>query len=264
MTRVLSGIALAVLAAGAIWFLPPPAAAALAGGVLLLAFAEYARLAESAGITVARVPGGAAVLAAGAAVALAPAALALVAMAAGLLIALMVLARGRREDALASAGAAAFALLYLGLPLGALAALALHAGREALALLIATVAVSDTAQYYGGRLLGRRKLAPAVSPGKTVEGAVCGAAAATAAFVFLGAWWLPALDPSARAVVGMTLAVAGMAGDLFESHLKRASGVKDSSGLLPGHGGVLDRIDALLFAAPVHYAVVTFGGARLP
>ena len=264
MTRVLSGIALAVLAAGAIWFLPPPAAAALAGGVLLLAFAEYARLAESAGLTLARVPCGAAVLATGAAAALAPAALGLVAMAAGLLIALTVLARGRREDALASAGAAAFAVLYLGLPLGALAALALDAGREALSLLIATVAVSDTAQYYGGRRLGRRKLAPAVSPGKTVEGAVCGAVAATAAFVFLGAWWLPALDPPARAVVGMTLALSGMAGDLFESHLKRASGVKDSSGLVPGHGGVLDRIDALLFAAPVHYAVVTFGGARLP
>ena len=62
----------------------------------------------------------------------------------------------------------------------------------------------------------------------------------------------------------MTLAVSGMAGDLFESHLKRASGRKDSSGLIPGHGGVLDRVDALLFAVPVYYAVVFFGGARLP
>ena len=264
MTRILSGVGLAVLVAGGIWYLPPPATVALAGGILLLAFAEYAGLAESAGIAFARVPGGAAVLATAAAVALAPGSLAMVAMAAGLLIALAVLARGRREDALASAGVAAFSLLYLGLPFGALCALALHAGREALLLLIATIAVSDTAQYYGGRLLGRRRLAPAVSPGKTVEGAVCGAVAATVAFAAAGAWWLPVLDLPARALVGMTLAVSGMAGDLFESQLKRASGRKDSSGLIPGHGGVLDRVDALLFAVPVYYAVVFFGGARLP
>ena len=264
MTRVLSGVGLAVLVAGGIWFLPPLATVVLAGGILLLAFAEYAGLAEAAGISFARVPGGAAVLATGGAVAVAPGALAVVAMSGGLLIALTVLARGRREDALASAGAAAFALLYLGLPLGALCALALEAGREALLLLIATIAASDTAQYYGGRLLGRRRLAPAVSPGKTVEGAVCGAVAATVVFTAVGAWWLPALDLFARVVVGMTLAASGMAGDLFESHLKRASGMKDSSGLIPGHGGVLDRVDALLFAAPVYYAVVIFGGARLP
>lgn len=264
MTRILSGVALAVLVVGGIWFLPPLATVLLAGCVLLLAFAEYAGLAAAAGIRIDRVACGAAVLATGAAVAVAPGAFVVVAMSGGLLIALTVLARGRREDALASAGAAAFSLLYLGLPLGALCALALDAGREALLLLIATIVVSDTAQYYGGRLLGRRRLAPAVSPGKTVEGAACGLLAATAAFATLGAWWLPALDPFARVAVGAALAVSGMAGDLFESHLKRASGVKDSSGLIPGHGGVLDRIDALLFAAPVHYAVVIFGGARLP
>jgi phosphatidate cytidylyltransferase len=264
VTRVLSGVALAVLIVGGIWFLPPLAAVLLAGCILLLAFAEYAGLAEAAGIPFDRASGAAAVLATGAAVALAPGALPVVAMSGGLLIALTVLARGRRENALASAGAAAFSLLYLGLPLGALCALVLDAGREVLLLLIATIAASDTAQYYGGRLLGRRRLAPAVSPGKTVEGAVCGVVAATIAFVSLGAWWLPAFDPSLRVVVGVTLAVSGMAGDLFESHLKRASGMKDSSGLIPGHGGVLDRIDALLFAAPVYYAVLTAGGGRLP
>jgi len=264
VTRILSGVGLAVLVVGGIWFLPPLAIVALAGGVLLLAFVEYAGLAESAGISFARVPSGAAVLATGAAVAVAPGSLAVVAMTAGLLIALAVLARGRRTDALASAGAAAFPVFYLGLPFGALSALALDAGREVLLLLIATIVASDTAQYYGGRLLGRRRLAPAVSPGKTVEGAVCGAVAATVTFAFVGAWWLPALELPARVVVGMTLAVGGMAGDLFESNLKRASGMKDSSGLIPGHGGVLDRVDALLFAAPVYYAVVIFGGARLP
>lgn len=263
MTRVLSGVGLAVLVFGAVWFLPPVVPVALAGCVLLLAFGEYVALAQAAGIPVARIPAGAAVLATGAAVALAPAALAVVAMAGGLLIAVSAFVWGRREDALASAGAAAFSLLYLGLPLGALAAIALDAGREAVLLLLATIVASDTAQYYGGRRFGRRLLAPAVSPGKTVAGAVCGVVAAGVTFACVGAWWLPGLDAPARTVVGIVLAASGMAGDLFESHLKRASGLKDSSDLIPGHGGVLDRIDALLFAVPVHYAVLMFGEGRL-
>ena len=115
-----------------------------------------------------------------------------------------------------------------------------------------------------GRMLRDCYWTPAVRAGQTVEGAVCGVLAATAAFAGVGAFWLPAMELPARVALGMTLAVAGMAGDLFESHLKRASGVKDSSGLIPGHGGVLDRIDALLFAAPVYYIVVVSVGARLP
>ena len=264
MTRVLSGATLAALAAGGIWFLPPAAMMLPAGCVLLLAFAEYAGLARSAGLAFDRVSSASATLAAAAAVALAPGALAVVAMAGLLPIAAAALVRPRGGGGLAAVGAAVFPLLWLGLPVGALAALHLHAGREALLLLIATIAASDTAQYYGGRLLGRRPLAPAVSPGKTVEGALCGAAAGAAAFAGAGAWWLPAAPPPARAVLGMTLAVLGMAGDLFESHLKRASGVKDSSDLIPGHGGVLDRIDGLLFAAPVHYAVLFFARGGLP
>lgn len=261
MTRVLSGLALAAVVVGAVWLLPPAFAVALAAGALLLAFGEYAALARSAGIAFRPVPSGAATLAVAGAVALAPGALVVVAMAGGLLIALTALAESRREGALAAVGAAAFPLFYLGIPVGALAALVLYAGREALLLLIATIAASDIAQYYGGRRFGRRRLAPAVSPGKTVEGAICGAVAAAAAFAWVGGWWLPGLDPAARVLLGLTLGAAGMAGDLFESHLKRASGVKDSGSLLPGHGGVLDRIDALLFAAPVHYTVVIFGGA---
>ncbi len=264
MTRVLSGGALAVLVVGGIWFLPPVATLVLAGAVLLLAFQEYVGLARCAGVAFAPVPAGAAALAAGGTVVLAPGALGAVAMAGGLLIAVTALAQPRREGVLAGAGAAAFSLLYLGLPLGALAALAVHAGREVVLLLIATVVASDTAQYYGGRLLGRRRLAPAVSPGKTVEGAVCGVVAGAAAFAWIGAYWLPALEPPVRVLLGVALPVVGIAGDLFESHLKRASGVKDSSGLIPGHGGVLDRIDALLFAAPVYYTVLRFGVERVP
>lgn len=264
MTRVLSGIALAVLVVGGLWFLPPAAAVVLAGCVLLAAFGEYVGLARAAGVAFPPVPSGVATLATAGAVVLAPGALVVVVMAGGLLIAVAALAESRREGALAAAGAAAFPLLYLGLPIGALAALAVEAGREAVLLLIATIAASDTSQYYGGRRFGSRRLAPAVSPGKTVEGAVCGFVAAAVTFAWAGAWWSPGLEAPARVVLGMTLGVAGMAGDLFESHLKRASGVKDSSALIPGHGGVLDRIDAFLFAAPVYYTVVIFAGGRLP
>ena len=165
-------------------------------------------------------------------------------------------ARLTRAAGIAGPAAAAVGVIYLGLPLGAMVALALETGREAVLLLLATVVVSDTAQYYGGRALGRRPLAPTISPRKTVEGAICGVLAATAAFTLIGAWWMPALPPAPRMALGATLALLGIGGDLFESRLKRAADVKDASNLIPGHGGILDRIDALLFAAPVYYAVI--------
>jgi phosphatidate cytidylyltransferase len=76
--------------------------------------------------------------------------------------------------------------------------------------------------------------------------------------VVAGAWWLPALHVAFRALLGVALVALGIAGDLFESMLKRSAGVKDSSAIIPGHGGVLDRIDALLFAAPVYYIVLKY------
>lgn len=260
MTRLLSAAALVSILLGSIWLLPAIATVVLAGVFLVLAFVEYARLARAAGVVFNPVPSGVATVATAAAVGFAPGALPLVAMTGGLVIALTALAEKRRDGALAAVGVAGFALLYLGLPLGALVAVFLEAGRESLLLLLATIAMSDTAQYYGGRTLGRRPLAPAVSPKKTVEGALCGVVVAAAVFAVVGAWWMPALPPAQRVALGATLALLGMAGDLFESHLKRASGLKDASGLIPGHGGVLDRIDALLFAAPVYYGLVL--GAR--
>jgi phosphatidate cytidylyltransferase len=143
--------------------------------------------------------------------------------------------------------------VYLGIPLGSLVGVHAIAGREAVLLLIATVAVSDTAQYYAGRTFGRRPLAPARSPKKTQEGALGGLIIAPAFLVAAGAYWLPAYPWWWHASLGVFIVVAGIIGDLFESMLKRAADMKDSGTLIPGHGGVLDRIDALLFAAPVFY-----------
>jgi phosphatidate cytidylyltransferase len=132
-----------------------------------------------------------------------------------------------------------------------------------------TVWVADIAAYAGGRAFGRRKLAPHISPGKSWEGAVCGLLAVW----LLALGWLalqqswPIVGPSLFSVLGerfgsiaatllLTALVAmSVVGDLFESLLKRAAGAKDSSGLLPGHGGVLDRIDALLPVFPLALAL---------
>jgi len=109
----------------------------------------------------------------------------------------------------------------------------------------------DTAAYYVGRILGETKLYPAVSPGKTWAGVVGGLAASLVVGVAAGKWLLPGMGGPALAALAVVLAVAGLLGDLFESMLKRQAQVKDASKLLPGHGGMLDRLDSILFSAPV-------------
>jgi phosphatidate cytidylyltransferase len=160
--------------------------------------------------------------------------------------------------ALATVSTALFPGLYIGLPIGALVAVRAFAGPQVLFLLMLTVMVSDTAQYYSGRAFSRRPLAPAISPKKTIEGAIGGFVCGTLLFVAAGAWWVPGMPVLFRTVLGLAIVALGIAGDLFESMLKRSAGVKDSSSLIPGHGGVLDRIDALLFAAPVFYIVLKY------
>jgi phosphatidate cytidylyltransferase len=149
--------------------------------------------------------------------------------------------------------AGAFAIIYLGLPLGALVGVHIFGGRGAVMLLVATIAISDTAQYYAGRTFGRHPLAPRLSPKKTIEGAIGGFVVAPVFLYFAGPYLVPVAAPLTIAPLGLALVAAGVAGDLFESMIKRAAEIKDSSALIPGHGGVLDRIDALLFATPVFY-----------
>jgi phosphatidate cytidylyltransferase len=110
-------------------------------------------------------------------------------------------------------------------------------GAPALFLLMLTVIVSDTAQYYSGRAFGRRPLAPVVSPKKTIEGAIGGAVFGTVLFASAGVWWLPAVPAPFRVVLGLTLVVLGIAGDL-ESMLKQRRREGQPT-LIPGHGGVL-------------------------
>ena len=148
--------------------------------------------------------------------------------------------------------------VYIGLPLGALAAVRAIGGRTAILVLLVVMVVSDSAQYYTGRTLGRRALAPAISPKKTVEGAVGGMVFGTAAMILVGRLAFTASPLGLLALLGATIVALGIVGDLFESLLKRSAGVKDSSALIPGHGGVLDRIDSWLFAAPAYYVFVRY------
>ena len=126
-------------------------------------------------------------------------------------------------------------------------------GPELTLTLLALIWVADSAAYFSGRTFGRHKLAPAISPGKSVEG-VAGALLATAAVaVMLGLGPLPQTDLTGWVVLVLAVTLVSVTGDLFESLLKRRRGLKDSGHLLPGHGGVLDRIDSLIAAAPVFY-----------
>lgn len=258
MLRVLSALVLLPLVAGVVGLLPPLATLVLVEAVLLAALREYANLAARAGAPVPAAPTAAAALGTCAVVGLAPALLPVTLMAVTVGLAAAQLPPWRAQRAPVPGATATFAVLYLALPLGALAGLRYAHGPEVLLLLLAAIVASDTAQYYGGRGLGRRALAPAISPGKTVEGALFGLAAGALVVWALGGWWLAGVAPGWRPLLGLALAGLGIAGDLFESMLKRSAGLKDASHAIPGHGGVLDRLDGFLFAAPVYYTVLHF------
>jgi phosphatidate cytidylyltransferase len=113
--------------------------------------------------------------------------------------------------------------------------------------------VADTAAFFVGNAAGRRKLAPAISPGKTVEGALGGLAGGVAAAAAVRALGLPSVPLGHALLLGLGVAALGIVGDLVESLLKRWAGVKDSGTLFPGHGGMLDRLDSVLFGAPALY-----------
>jgi phosphatidate cytidylyltransferase len=169
-----------------------------------------------------------------------------------------------RESALGSVAVTTFGALYVGGGVASLVALrglsgaTEHFGFNAvLAVLLGTWA-SDIFAYFGGRLLGRHRLAPAISPNKTVEGLVIGLAAGV--FTTWVTLYRQGFTNQQALLIGAGVALAAPLGDLFESFLKRDLGVKDSGTLLAGHGGMLDRIDALLFAGPAALAIVALLG----
>jgi phosphatidate cytidylyltransferase len=129
-------------------------------------------------------------------------------------------------------------------------------GARLLFFLVAVVQLSDVFQYVFGKLLGKRKIAPVISPNKTWEGFLGGVAAATA--VGAGLWWATPFRPLEAAELALVITLMGFAGGLVMSAIKRDRGVKDYGSLIEGHGGVLDRIDSICFAAPVFFHLTRF------
>jgi phosphatidate cytidylyltransferase len=182
------------------------------------------------------------------------------------------------KNAFPGAAFSSFAIPYVGLSMLCLALLRpMQAGWFFVLFTFFAVWVGDTAAYYVGRSIGKTKFAPRVSPKKTWEGAIASVVAAVAVGVAFS--WSPTLLLSLNnwsignvvnfvrpplwvpALIALVINVAAQLGDLFESLIKRGADVKDSGTMLPGHGGILDRIDALLFAAPV--ALVMFAILKL-
>lgn len=262
MARVISGALMLVAVISALWFLPPVFLLGITVIVALLAFREYVEIAARAGAYVSRPAGAIAVAIVCVSVGMPGMPIDVVVAGATLGLAALSLSTATKDaqnsGALPSAAIAVFAPLYIGMPLGLLAATRWMLGREAALLLILTVAISDSLQYYSGRTFGRHLLAPIISPKKTIEGAVGGFVGATLSLAVIGIWWLPQMGLTVRVVLGLAIAAVGIVGDLFESLLKRSVDMKDASAMIPGHGGVLDRIDALLFAAPVYYIFVRY------
>jgi phosphatidate cytidylyltransferase len=151
-------------------------------------------------------------------------------------------------------------LFYLPLLIGHLELLRQQpAGREWIFLTLLVIMGCDSFAYFVGSKFGRRKLYPAVSPNKSIEGGVGGLLGSVLAVWICKMTFLPAIGSFEAVAIGLLLGLVGQLGDLFESLLKRACGVKDSGRLIPGHGGILDRLDSLLFAFPFVYYIARYG-----
>lgn len=137
-----------------------------------------------------------------------------------------------------------------------------NAGGWFMLVLWLSIWACDTFAYFGGLKFGRHKMAPNTSPNKTIEGAVFGFMGGLLVFVFLGKLWLAYLPLTVLLACGVIVGTAGQIGDLIESRFKRDAGVKDTSTLLPGHGGFYDRFDSIIYISPFLYLLFGFLGGH--
>ena len=179
----------------------------------------------------------------------------------GCTLSVPLLHRSPLEQSLRDSALTLFGVLYLGLTLGMLSMTRLLPQGEWLIFFLLLVTwAADTGAYYVGTLYGRHRLAPTISPKKTFEGLVGGWIGAIIVAYAARWWFLPELSGFDCLILGTLLTITGLWGDLTESAMKRSVGMKDSGGILPGHGGMLDRLDSLLFTAPFFYYYVTMAG----
>lgn len=272
MKRVVTGIVTAALATAIVLYLPPRFFVVVVTGVVLLAAAEYTalvqRIAAAPRFRLALWLALVLVALAGSVHAQIVPLTRLVVLDVQFMTATVVLAmaiavglnsRSELRDRLAISTMFAFGAFWLGLFL--FAAVHLHQRHPALLLWVLGVAAAgDIGAYYGGRAFGRRPLAPEISPKKTIAGTVSGLTASLGVGLagFLPWFGLELFVPSVP-LTALLCGAAGQAGDLAASLLKRAAKVKDASRLLPGHGGLLDRLDSVMLATPLMYVLVDIG-----
>ncbi|MBW2658716.1 MAG: phosphatidate cytidylyltransferase [Deltaproteobacteria bacterium] len=165
------------------------------------------------------------------------------------------------EDIFVKFSQLVFGLIYVGL-CGAYLVLLRHLpdGGSWLIIAAAITACSDSGAYFVGRAIGKHKLSPHISPNKTIEGAIGGIFAGVLGAMFFASLLMPGINWFFLVLSAILISSVGIAGDLTESIIKRGTGTKDSGSILAGHGGILDRVDSLLFAAPVLYYLIVFMG----
>ncbi|MFO7460630.1 MAG: phosphatidate cytidylyltransferase [Desulfatiglandales bacterium] len=164
-----------------------------------------------------------------------------------------------RNRAAEMVGSMALAFLYVCLPFGLLMTMDRYPrGNFWILFLFTVIFMTDTGAFYCGRFFGKRKLYPSVSPNKTWAGAVGGFAAGVISGLLFSSLFRLGGFPLQAGLLAGTLSICGQVGDLVESMLKRSAGVKDSGRILPGHGGVLDRVDGVIFAAPLLYLYLSW------
>ena len=179
--------------------------------------------------------------------------------------------QGRAQSPARSIGWTFFAPVSLYTTWAALAYIYIHHGAPYVLSLLILIWVADISAYFAGKAFGRHKLAPAISPGKTIEGAIAGIVAVVL-WIVISSFWPASFGASLAAhwslagamVCAVLLGALSIIGDLFESLLKRRAGIKDSSHLLPGHGGVYDRIDAVVAVVPLAFLMTEFSPGLLP
>lgn len=277
MNRVLTAVVLAPVVLAIVFFVPYPLFVVLLAALALQTVREFYDLAAAAGAHAYRALGFAAtaVLILGVDLFASASARLLTTLVAAIVVAVLVAALAhavRLEGAFADTGATLTGIFYPGLAIATVGLVRADLGPAWLAWLLLVVWAGDVAALYIGRRWGEQKLAARVSPNKTRVGAVAALIAAVVVGWIVAAILAELLDWSALAplhqgwamawrwlllaVVALVVSVAAQLGDLVESIFKRAAHSKDSGGLLPGHGGVFDRVDALLLAAPVFWVVV--------
>jgi phosphatidate cytidylyltransferase len=266
MARLISAVVFLPILLVTLWRGAPIYFAALAMIAVVLGLVEYYRITDRVGARASRVPG---ILAAVGVLAafylarhewVAPILAALVII--ELTTQLFIHARQAEPDlraALPAAAAPVFGVAYVALLGGYLIALRVIPDSGAqlpaklLTLFFLIVFLGDSGAYYVGRSLGKRKLAPRISPGKTVEGSIGGLVANVLGVVIARYTFFPELPLASGAALAVVMGLLGQVGDLCESMLKRGAQIKDAAQIIPGHGGLLDRLDSILFNAPVLY-----------